>query len=273
MGKKGSSRKPVPRWVERIARFGYATKGVVYILIGVLAALAALGAGGQTTDTRGAFYEIYSQPFGQVLLGAVAIGLAGYAIWRFSECVIDAEGKGKDLKGISIRFGYACSGLLHAGLAFNAARLLLGDGGADSEQEHRSRATEIMNLPFGTILVGLAGGGFICFGLYQIYKGYKAKFRKRLEVGAMGKRENVWATRFGRFGLAARGVVFTIIGGFLIIAAIRYNPAEVRGLSGALESLTELPFGKALLAVIAAGLAIYGLYMLVEAKYHRIRAS
>lgn len=273
MGKKSSSRKPVPRWVERVARVGYATKGIVYILIGVLTALAALGAGGHTTDTRGAFYEIYSQPFGQVLLGAVAIGLTAYSIWRFSESVIDAEGKGKDLKGISIRFGYASSGVLHAGLAFNAARLLLGDGAGNSEQEHKSRATEIMHLPFGPILVGLAGAGFICFGLYQIYKGYKAKFRKRLEVRAMGERENVWATRFGKFGLAARGLVFSIIGGFLIIAAIQYNPDEVRGLSGALESLTALPFGKALLAVVAAGLATYGVYMLIEAKYHRIRAS
>jgi hypothetical protein len=273
MAKKSSSRKPVPRWVERLARFGYATKGIVFILIGLLAALAAMGAGGQTTDTRGAFYEIYSRPFGQALLGIIAVGLIAYAIWRFSESVVDAEGKGKDLKGISIRFGYACSGLLHAGLAFNALRLLLGDGAGNSEQEHKSRATEIMNLPFGPLLVGLAGGGFICFGLYQIYKGYKAKFRKRLEVGAMSKRENIWATRFGKFGLAARGVVFSIIGGFLITAAAQYNPAEVRGLGGALESLMALPFGKALLGTVAAGLAVYGVYMLVEAKYHRIRAD
>lgn len=273
MGKKSSARKPVPRWVERLARFGYATKGIVYILIGVLAALAALGAGGQTTDTRGAFSEIYSQPFGRVLLGAIALGLTAYAIWRFSESLVDAEGKGKDLKGVSIRFGYACSGLLHAGLAFNAVRLLLGDGEGNSEQEHRSRATEIMHLPFGPLLVGLAGAGFLCFGLYQIYKGYKAKFRKRLEVRAMGERENLWATRFGKFGLAARGVVFGIIGGFLILAAIHYDPAEVRGLGGALESLAALPFGKALLGIVAAGLAVYGLYMLIEAKYHRIRAS
>lgn len=273
MANKKSPRKPVPRWVERVARFGYATKGVVYILVGVLAVLAALDAGGRATDTRGAFQEIYSKPFGQVLLAATAIGLAAYATWRVTQAIVDAEGKGKDLKGIAIRIGYASSGLVHAGLAFSAARLLVGEKEEGSEQQHKSRTAQIMQLPFGTLLVGLAGAGFIGFGLYQIYKGYKIKFRKRLEVGAMSGPEMKWATRFGQFGLAARGVVFVIIGYFLIRAALQYDPNEVRGLGGALQTLARQPFGKVLLGIVAAGLAIYGIYMLVEAKYHRIRAS
>jgi hypothetical protein len=273
MAKKGSSRKAAPAWVERLARFGYATKGVVYILVGALAVLAALGEGGRPTDTHGAFREIYSRPFGAVLLGVVAIGLAAYATWRVTQAIVDAEGKGKDLKGILIRIGYASSGLIHAGLAFSAARLAFGEKEESSERVHKSRATEVMHLPFGRLLIGLAGAGFIAFGLYQIYKGYKAKFRKRLEVGAMSKGEDEWATRFGQFGLAARGVVFGIIGGFLVLAALRSDPEEVRGLGGALQSLVAQPFGKILLGVVAAGLAIYGIYMLAEAKYHRIRAS
>src|SRR4051794_6151343 len=194
MAKKRSSGKSVPPWVEHLARFGYATKGVVYILIGALAVLAALAAGGQTTDTRGTFQEIYSKPFGEVLLGAVAIGLAAYALWRVTQAIVDAEGKGKDLKGILIRIGYAASGLIHAGLAFSAARLVLGEREESSERAHKTRASEIMHLPFGRLLVGLAGAGFVGFGLYQIYKGYKAKFRKRLEVGAMSRGEKEWAT-------------------------------------------------------------------------------
>jgi Domain of Unknown Function (DUF1206). len=272
MAKKKSSKQSVSPWVERLARLGYATKGVVYILIGALAVLAALDAGGQTTDTRGAFQEIYSKPFGQVLLGAVAIGLAAYAIWRVTQAIVDAEGKGTDLKGIAIRIGYACSGLLHAGLAFSAARLVFGEKEGSSEQAHKSRTAQVMQLPFGRLLVGLVGAGFIGFGLYQIYKGYKTKFRKRLEVGAMSKREDKWATRFGRFGLAARGVVFGIIGYFLIVSALHYDPNEVRGLGGALQTLAGQPFGKVLLGIVAAGLAIYGFYMLVEARYHHIRA-
>lgn len=271
MAKGKSSRNPVPSWVEPIARTGYATKGSVYILVGVLAVLAALNAGGQTTDAHGAFKEIYSEPFGQVLLGAVAIGLAAYAVWRVGEGFFDTEGKGDDLKGISIRIGYACSGLFHAGLAFSAARLVFGEKVESSERSHKSRTAQIMQLPFGPLLVGLAGAGFIVFGLYQIYKGYKAKFRKKLAVGAMSQSEDKWATRFAKVGLAARGVVFNIIGYFLIVSALRYDPNEVRGLGGAMRSLAGQPFGKVLLGIVAAGLAVYGLYMLVEAKYHRIR--
>ena len=271
MAKGRSSRKPVPSWVEPVARVGYATKGAVYIFIGALAVLVALDAGGRTTDTHGAFKEIYSKPLGQVLLGAIALGLAAYAIWRVSEAFFDAEGKGNDLKGISIRIGYVCSGLLHAALASSAARLVLGERIESSEQSQKSYTARIMQLPFGPLLVGLAGAGFIVFGLYQIYKGYKAKFRKKLKVDAMSESEDKWAARFAKAGLSARGVVFSMIGYFLIVSALRYDPNEVRGLGGALRSLAEQPFGKVLLGVVATGLAIYGIYMLIEAKYHRIR--
>jgi hypothetical protein len=234
--------------------------------------MAALDAGGQTTDTHGAFREIYSQPFGQVLLAVVAIGLVGYAVWRITQAIVDAEGKGNDLKGISIRIGYACSGLIHAGLAFSAARVVLGEREGSSEQSHKSRTAELMQLPFGTLLIGLAGVGFIGFGLYQFYKGYKRKFLKRLEGSAMNTTENRWVTRLGQIGLAARGVVFGIIGYFLIMAALSYDPRQVRGLGGALQAVAVQPYGKVLLGIVAAGLTVYGFYMLMEAKYHRIVA-
>lgn len=271
MAKGKSPRQPVHHWIERFARIGYATKGVVYILIGALAVLTALDMGGQTADTQGAFKEIYSQPFGLVLLSGIAIGLLGYSIWRVTQAIVDAEGKGNDLKGISIRMAYAGSGLIHAGLAFSAARVVFGDDKGSSEQDHKSRTAQLMQLPFGWVIVGLVGVGFIGFGLYQMYKGYKRKFLKRLESGAMDQTEKRWATRLGQIGLAARGVVFCIIGYFLIQAALDYNPREVRGLGGALQAIAAQPYGKALLGIVAAGLVVYGIYMLVEAKYHHIR--
>jgi hypothetical protein len=273
MAKGNSSRKPVHSWIEPLARFGYATKGAVYILIGTLAVLTALSVGGQVTDTRGAFRAIYAEPFGMALLGAVALGLTAYAVWRITQAIVDAEGKGSDLKGIAIRIGYASSGLIHAGLAVSAVRLLLGEHQPPSEREHQGRAAQLIHLPLGTLIVGLIGAGFIVFGLYQIYKGYTCKFRKRLEEGAMSSGERRWVLRFGQFGLMARGVVFGIIGYCLIQAALQYDPNEVRGLGGALAGLAAQPYGKVLLGITAAGLAFYGLYMLAEAKYHHIRAS
>src|SRR5579863_3830870 len=92
---------------ELLARLGYIAKGVVYLIIGVLAARVAIGDGGKTTDNRGALQEIYRQPFGQLLLSVMVVGLIGYALWCFLRAVMDADGKGSDAKGVVARTGYA----------------------------------------------------------------------------------------------------------------------------------------------------------------------
>lgn len=264
-------RKPVKPWVESLARVGYVTKGIVYIIVGALATLAAFKAGGKTTDSEGAFNEIIQQPLGDVLLIAVAAGLVAYAAWRVTQAVVDAEGKGSKMKGLAIRAAYAGSGLIHAGLAVTAIRMALKMGGGNGGDENKREWTAwLMQLPFGPLLVGLVGLGFIAFALWQVYKGNKFKFRKRLDTADMNGLEDTLANRSGQIGHTARGVVFAIIGVFLIRAAIKYNPNEAGGLGDALRSLADSPFGPWVLAVVAVGLVAYGGYMMIEAKYHRI---
>ncbi|MBD0325437.1 MAG: DUF1206 domain-containing protein [Pyrinomonadaceae bacterium] len=261
-------------WMERLARFGYATKGLVYIVVGALATMTAIGYGGETTDVRGALQEIEVQPFGKITLVVVAFGLVGYVFWRLLQALADTEDKGTKLKGILVRIGYACSALAYAGLSFTAARILIDVGDPDSSSEVQQRWTErVMSLPYGVWLVVAVGAFVVGFGLYQIYKGYRAKFRKRLKIGEMGKTKDNWATWSGRFGYAARGVVFCIVGFFLIQAARTYNPAEVKGLDEVLQSLSRQSYGPWLLGIVAAGLVAYGFYMLVEARYRRINGS
>ncbi|MDX6694346.1 MAG: hypothetical protein QOF02_1949 [Blastocatellia bacterium] len=261
-------------WMQRLARFGYAAKGVVYIVIGALATLAATGYGGETTDTRGALQTIETQPFGKAVLVVIAVGLVGYALWRLIQALADTEDKGAKLKGIAVRIGYACSGLVYAGMSLTAARTLIEAGEQDSTSEVQQRWTErLMSLPYGSWLVELAGACVVGFGLYQIYKGWRAKFRKRLKLGEMGKAKDNWATWSGRFGYGARGVVFILVGVFLIQAARHYNPAETKGLDEVLSGLARQAYGPWLLGVIAAGLVSYGFYMLVEARYRRINGS
>jgi hypothetical protein len=261
-------------WMERLARFGYATKGVVYIVVGVMATLAAIGMGGETTDAHGALQAIEMQPFGKIALGTVAFGLIGYVIWRLLQAIADTEDKGTKLKGISIRIGYACSGLVYAGLAYTAAKVLIDIGEPDSSSEKAQQWTaRLMSMPYGVWLVASVGAGIFGFGLYQIYKGYIAKFRKRLKLGQMSTAKKAWATWSGRTGYAARGVVFCIIGFLLIQAARHYNPNEAEGLGGALDALAQQAFGRWLLATVAVGLILYGLYMLVEARYRIINGS
>lgn len=260
--------------MEGLARFGYAAKGIVYMVVGVLATMAAAGAGGGTTDTKGALQEIETKPFGKIALGLVAFGLIGYVLWRWLQALADTEDKGTKLKGIAIRIGYACSGLVYAGMSYSAAKILIDVGEADSSSEVQERWTQrLMALPYGAWLVELAGACVVGFGLYQIYKGLRAKFRKRLKLGEMGRTKDNWATWSGRVGYAARGIVFCIIGVFLIQAARHYDPAQTKGLDEVLGTLARQAYGPVLLGIIAAGLVAYGFYMLVEARYRRINGS
>ena len=260
-------------WVERLARFGYAAKGIVYIVVGAIATQAALGMGGEATGTQGAMRSIARQPFGRIMLGIVAFGLVAYVIWRWVQAITDADDKGTKAKGIALRLGYTGSGLVYAGLAYSAARIVFG-----AEEDGRPSAAEswtasVMEYPYGNWLVVLAGLSVMGYGLYQCYKGYTAKFRKRLKTGEMSEDAILWATRSGRFGFIARGIVFCIVGAFLIVAAWHFDSTEVKGLDGALQLLIRQSYGKWLLGLVALGLVAYGLYMLVEARYRRIAGS
>lgn len=258
-------------WVEKLARLGYATKGVVYTIIGVIAALAALRGGGETADSHGALEEIVRRPYGHVLLIVVAVGLAGYALWRLTQAVLDTEEKGSEWKGLAVRAGYACIGFVYFGLGYSAVSLVLGgDAGESSDEKSRYWTATFMGLPFGRLLVGLGGLGFIGFGLWQCYKAYKTKFRKKMKHHEMGEHTSKFITRVGQFGLASRGVVFGVVGVFLIQAALRARAHEARGLGGALHALEEQPAGPWVLGVVALGLVAYGLLMFSLAVYRRI---
>ena len=259
-------------WVEKLARLGYATKGAVYGLIGVLAVMAAVGSGGKTTDTKGALHTIAGQPFGQILLVVVAVGLIGYALWRIIEAWKDPDHKGDDAKGIATRAGYLFSGLVYGSLAFNAALLAFGsggDGGGNSKQDWTAR---VMQQPFGRWLVGVAGAIIIGVGLYKIYLAYKVKFRKKLNLRELDRNQEQWVVNICRFGITARGVVFILLGFFVLQAAYNSNPDKVRGLDGALQTLARQPFGKFLLGIVALGLVAYAIYMIVQSRYRSFKA-
>jgi hypothetical protein len=261
-------------WVKRLARFGYAAKGVVYVLIGSLAAYGAYMGKREQADSRGALTHLVRQPFGGVLLVVVAVGLAGYALWRLVQALRDTEEKGSDWKGLSIRFGYACIGFVYAGLSYSAVKLIFGhDAGKGSDEQSREWTATFFALPFGRLLVGLAGLGVIGFGLWQCYKAFTAKFRKKWKQHEMSEGARSVAIRAGQVGLTARGVVFGIIGIFLIQAALRARPEEARGLSGALRALEQQPHGPYVLGAVALGLVAYGLYMFVEARYRRMKIN
>lgn len=257
-------------WVERLARLGYAAKGIVYAIVGVLAVQAAFGSGGKTTDTTGALGTVAAQPFGKILLTLLTVGLIGYVIWSFVQAIKDPEHQSDGAKSWARRLGYALTGLAYGGLAVSAIQLIRGSGGGGGGNSQQDWTARVLAQPFGQWLVALIGAFIIGLGFYQLYKAYKAKFRKQMKLQEMTSTEEMWATRIGRFGEAARGIVFTITGFFLIQAARQSDPSEVRGLDGALQALAQQPYGPWLLGIVALGLVAYGIHMGVQARYRRI---
>ena len=259
-------------WIERLARFGYVAYGVVYALVGVLAVQAAFTGADQAAGQQGALRSILVAPLGRALLCIVALGLLAYTAWRLYQGVMDPEDEGSDAKGIAKRLDHVINGLFHGALAFYAGHLAIGFGGGGGGSPDDWTAT-LMSQPFGRWLVVVAGVVIVGAGLYQFYNAYKADFREKLKTGEMSLREKRWTTHAGRLGYAARGVVFGVIGIFLIQAALQADPDEARGLGGALETLAHQPFGPYLLCAVALGLVAYGIFMFVTARYRRIEPA
>lgn len=268
---RGAARDAAP-WVERLARAGYAAKGIVYVVVGGIAAQAALGRRSDVQDSRGAFSEILLHPGGKFLLGIIAVGLVGYAVWRFVQAALDPEGKG-DAKSYAKRVGYAGSAVIHAGLALTAGRVALGSsrgGGGDGAESYTAR---LMEAPAGRYLVAAVALGMAAYGIFQLYKAYRTKLGKRLDLSSVSAGTRDWIERAGRAGLAARGVIFAIVGFFLVRAALQSDPGEARGLEGALEAVRAQSYGPWLLGLMALGLIGYGVLEFVNARYRRIQPA
>lgn len=258
-------------FLEGFARIGYAAKGVVYVMLGGLALLAAIGSGGETTDSRGALQTLVDQPFGQALLWIIAIGLVGYSIWQFLRAVEDPEHEGSDKSGIAKRVAFFISGVIHAGLTFFALHLLLGTGGSDDGgNRSASLSAAVMSWPGGKWLVVIVGLCIAGYGVKQVMRAWKAKISDMLNLSQLSSGGRRAAVAVSRVGMGARGVVFFVAGAFAVIAGWQTNPDDAKGIGEALAWIRGLPAGWVLLALVATGLVAYGLSMFVKARYRRI---
>ena len=258
------SRTPQFEW---FARSGLVARGFIYGIVGVLALKLALGdAGGSTTSQQGALREIAQQPFGEWLLIATAVGLAGYATWRLLRAAIGHGPEAED--GTIDRIGGAVSGVGYALLCVTAVDILIGSQSSSGGTTQTTGG--VLGWTGGVWIVGIAGAIVIGEGLYQGYQGVSKKFLEKSKTERMSARVRRTFTRVGIFGHLARMVVFVLIGYFLVKTAIDYNPEEAITLDGALGKLAHASYGPIVLGVVAAGLISFGLYSFADARYRKL---
>jgi hypothetical protein len=258
------------KWVERAARFGLAAKGVLYLLVGGLAILVAVGAKKRVEDREGALQTVADQPFGKVLLLGLAAGLAGYAGWRLVQAFLDRNDDGDDAKGLAKRGGYLARAVWYGGLCAITLSIVLGADEKRGSRKEDRLTSWVLDLPAGKLIVGAVGAGILGAGLYNGYRAVSLSFRKHLRREQMSEEEEAAATVLGTIGHAARLVIFALIGLFLVRAAWEVDPKETVGLGGALSEVLQHDGGRIWMGAIAAGLLAYGLYCFVQARYRDV---
>lgn len=258
-------------WLEGLARAGLAARGVLYLVVAGLAVQVARGHGNERADKQGAMQAVVRQPLGRFLLLVLALGLGGYALWRFVEAIVGPREDRGSSKATLKRLGCAARGVLYSAFFLSAVKLLVSSKGKSASDNPQSGWTgRVLEWPGGPWLVAGAGLAVIVGGLYVGWRGLSRKFKKRLKSGEMSRAERRWILGFGTVGMVTRMVVFTMCGVFLIAAVRQHDPNEAVGIDGALKRLAGRSYGPALLVVVAAGLAAYGLYSFAEARFRRV---
>jgi hypothetical protein len=246
-----------------------ATRGLLYLVVGLLTAQIALGHTDERADRHGAFQAVARQPLGRLLIAVVAVGMAGYAVWQLLLALVDPGDKGSDASGLAKRAGCVGRAAIYAGGVATALPLALGHGGesGSKEQDWTARA---LDLPLGRWLVGAAGLAILAAALWNGWKGVSGKWRKKLDTTEMSRTEKQWAEPIAVGGLVGRMAVFALVGGFLLRAAVRYDPTKGVGLDAALKEVRGKPYGPWALLVFALALLLFGVFSLLQARWRRV---
>ncbi len=255
-------------WLKRYILLGYAAKGTVYLLIGVLAVQAAIFPNQEATGTYLSLTFVASQPLGKLLVFLLAIALMGYVLRRFFQVIlVPGYANCSSLKCWLKRIGYAMSGLSYIGVAYSAVCIALGSGEYDDTAE--DLANELFEQPIGEWLIFLGGIAIATIGIFYVKGAFTGSYISEFDSSDIHHRLEKWTRYIGKIGVAARGIAFILTGIFFTEAAISGNSELAGGLQNAFRVLATKPFGWLWLGLIGVGLISYGLYMYVATGYRR----
>jgi hypothetical protein len=256
--------------LEHLARVGMIAYGVVHVLVAWLALQLAWGGGGESADQSGAMRTLAESPLGKPLLWLVAIGLIALAVWQAAEVLRwrrgwSASGKART-KAVKKSGKAVVKAVVYAALAILAIRFATGGGQSSSQQQQQTTAG-VFGWPAGRWLVAGAGLVLIGVGAYHVYKGVTKRFLKEIDTTDCTPAAMRLVTRLGQTGFPGKGVALAVVGGLLVYAAVTFDPSKAQGLDGALHTILELPFGQILLTLVALGIAAFGAFCFVRARY------
>lgn len=260
-------------FVRSLSRFGFYTKGVLFIVIGILAIAVAIGLrGGKLADPTGALGVVAQKPFGKILLILFVVGAIGHGLWNILRGAADIDDAGNKVFGIIQRSISIGVGIFYVGLALTALSILLTVNASDANGELPKTIVAILLVVplFGVILVFLIGLGLIGAGFHECYSGISGKYQENYRAWAIKGWHGIFITVLGVLSFTARAIILVLMGWFFIAAAIDYNPNEAIGIDGALRTLAHSAYGEIILFVIAVGLICHGILAFYEAKYRRI---
>ena len=253
--------------VRGLARAGLVARGIIYLLIGVVAILVALGRSTQQADQQGALQLLAGKPYGLVALVLLGIGFAGYALWRLSEAAFGVTGDGR---GAGPRLKSLARAVIYGFFAFLTFEVIAGRATGSQTQKQQDITAKVMQHAGGRWLVAIAGVIVVICGLVLVMEGIKRKFMKYLQTAQMSRRTRKVVEILGVVGTIARGVVFGIAGILVVDAAVTHNVGASGGIDKALLTLRDQPFGEFLLALAAIGLIVFGIYGLCEARWRKV---
>lgn len=263
-----ASRAADSKLLETLARAGFIGYGAVHLLFAWLALQIAFGGSGKQGDQSGALQTIAAQPLGRFLVIGIIVGLVAMAIWQALEAAIGHRvdtGKTRMFE----RIASAGRTVVYVYLAWTAYKVITTakSSSADSQQK---TSEHLMASTGGRLLVGLAGLAVAVIGVGLVVYAVKKAFEKHLKIAEMSPQTRQLSRRLGVAGYAAKGVAYAIAGFLLLVAAVTYDADKARGLDAALRTLAEQSYGTLLLTLVAAGIAAFGVFCFIQARYRKV---
>jgi hypothetical protein len=259
------------KWLDRTARLGFVARGVVYAIVAGIAMRLAFGLGSsEQANKQGALQAIADQPLGRGVLVLLALGLAGYALWRFSEAATGYRDEHDAKKRAAKRAASVGKGAIYVAFCASAISVVVGHSSGNGEQQPKSWTARVLDWPAGPLIVAAAGVAILAGGVYLVVRGLTTKFEKKLEMGRMGPGLRRFTTVVGLVGSVGRGVVFGLLGVLLVGAAIDHDPNQAQGIDGTLRTIADRAYGHVLLFLTALALFAFAAFSFVEARYRRM---